>query len=117
MTKTKWRKKVAKTEPNRGTQPAGEGEERSVERYFRFRYHSANKQVFPADQCVVPSAFSTSLECEQLWYLLQSEAREEIAAHQRFIVYNLVNFLLIVIYYCFYYLFILTNITLLEVHL
>ncbi|MEQ2196207.1 hypothetical protein XENOCAPTIV_026558 [Xenoophorus captivus] len=26
------------------------------------------------------SAFSTSLECEQLWYLLQSEAREEMAA-------------------------------------
>ncbi|MEQ2294359.1 hypothetical protein AMECASPLE_003074 [Ameca splendens] len=29
------------------------------------------------------SVGSTSLECEQLWYLLQSEAREEIAAHQR----------------------------------
>ncbi|MEQ2220733.1 hypothetical protein ILYODFUR_008469 [Ilyodon furcidens] len=28
-------------------------------------------------------AVLTSLECEQLWYLLQSEVREEISAHQR----------------------------------
>ncbi|MED6245457.1 hypothetical protein ATANTOWER_003476 [Ataeniobius toweri] len=48
--------KVKKTKLNRGAEPAGGGE-RSVS--------------------------STSLECEQRWHLLQSEAREEIAAHQR----------------------------------
>ncbi|MED6234323.1 hypothetical protein ATANTOWER_026930 [Ataeniobius toweri] len=57
MTKKNGEKKVEKTKLNRGAEPAGGGEERSVER--------------------------TSLECEQLWFLLHSEAREEIAAHQR----------------------------------
>ncbi|MED6271973.1 hypothetical protein CHARACLAT_025548, partial [Characodon lateralis] len=44
--------------------------------------HGGNQQAFPADQCI-PSSFSTSLECEHLWYLLRSEAREEIAEHYR----------------------------------
>ncbi|MED6248336.1 hypothetical protein ATANTOWER_031712 [Ataeniobius toweri] len=39
-------------------------------------------QALPRNQWIVPSAFSTSLECEQRWYLLKSEDKEEIAAHQ-----------------------------------
>ncbi|MEQ2296908.1 hypothetical protein AMECASPLE_029283 [Ameca splendens] len=35
------------------------------------------------EQIIFPSAFCTNLGCEKRWYLLQSEAREGIAAHKR----------------------------------
>ncbi|KAK5605821.1 hypothetical protein CRENBAI_005329 [Crenichthys baileyi] len=48
-----------------------------------FALSQAQMTPNPTETFIPSSCILKWLECEQLWYLLQSEATEEIAAHQR----------------------------------